>query len=279
MIEVVANGASVPAIGLGTWDLRGDACASIVEQAIGAGYRHIDTAIMYENEADVGAGIRASGIDRDSLFVTTKVWPDNLTQCTFQDAVRGSLNRLELDRVDLLLIHWPPKGRDDVGEWMRLLNDAAEQDWTRYIGVSNFTVDQLNRAVAESAHPPVCNQVESHPYIDQRKARAVADRHGMALTAYCPLYRGGPLFEEAAITEPAKAYSKSPAQIVLRWHVQSGCVAIPKTATPERLAENIDIFDFKLTEPEMGAIDALTFANSRLCDWDLAPDWDQPDAA
>ncbi len=259
MIEVEANGATMPAIGLGTWQLKGDTCSSIVEQAIGKGYRHIDTAIMYENEIDVGAGIRASGIDRSALFVTTKVWPDNLAEGTFQNAVRGSLDRLQMDHVDLLLIHWPPKGREDVDEWIRLLNDAAEQGWTRHIGVSNFTVSQLDRAVSETGRPLVCNQIESHPYIDQRKLRTACDKHGMALTAYCPLYRGGALFEEAAITGPAETYGKSPAQIVLRWHVQSGGVAIPKTATSERLAENIDIFDFALSEPEMRSYRGAAF--------------------
>ncbi len=279
MIDVDANGANIPAIGLGTWDLRGDACAQIVERAIAEGYRHIDTAIMYENEAAVARGIRASGIDRDDLFVTTKVWPDEVVDGAFQDAVRGSLDRLQMDSVDLLLVHWPPKGREDVAEWMRLLNDAAEQGWTQHIGVSNFTTDQLDKAVATSARPLVCNQIESHPYIDQAKARAACERHGMALTAYCPLYRGGDLFDEPAIADAASSHGRSPAQIVLRWHVQSDGIAIPKTATPNRLAENIAVFDFALSDAEMQAIDALRTAQSRLCDWDGAPRWDVPDAA
>ena len=279
MLDVEANGATIPAIGLGTWELRGDACARIVEQAIATGYRHIDTAIMYENEGAVGQGIRASGIDRDALFVTTKVWPDALTDGAFQDAVRGSLDRLQMERVDLLLIHWPPKGRDDVGEWMRLLNGAAEQGWTRHIGVSNFTVDQLDRAGAASTRALVCNQIEHHPLIDQHKVRAACHRLGLAVTAYCPLARGGSLFEEPAITGPASAHGKSPAQIVLRWQVQSGIVAIPKTATPERLAENIAVFDFALSDSEMLAIDALRSAHIRICNYQFSPEWDMPDAA
>lgn len=274
-----ANGANMPVLGFGTWQLRGEHCSAMVARALAEGYRHVDTAIMYQNEEAVGEGMRASGVVRDEVFVTTKVWPDDLREGTFQGAVEGSLRRLGLDRVDLLLIHWPPKGRDDVGEWMRLLNDAAARGLTRHIGVSNFTVAMIDEAAGRSDRPLACNQVELHPYLDQRRVRGACDRHGMALVAYCPLYRGGPLFEEAAITEAAQEHGKSPAQIVLRWHVQNGGIAIPKTATPERVAENAAILDFALDDAQMAAIDALRSRGHRICDYDFSPAWDAPQAA
>lgn len=274
MDTITSNGTNLPVLGFGTWKLRGAECTSLVKQAIEAGYTHIDTAIMYENEAAVGEGIRASGKARNELFVTTKVWPDDLSEGVFQNRVKGSLKRLGLDYVDLVLIHWPPKGRNDIGEWMRLLNDVAKRGFTRHIGVSNFTVSMIEESVARSQRPLACNQVENHPYLDQSKVKAVCDRHGLALVAYCPLYRDGGLFEESVVAEAASVHGKSPAQIVLRWHVQSGGVAIPKTATPSRLAENIDIFDFELSGSEMKAINGMRNRNSRICDFEFSPAWD-----
>ncbi|MGI9355133.1 MAG: aldo/keto reductase [Rhizobiaceae bacterium] len=274
MEAVAANGADMPVLGFGTWQLRGDACSSLVKQAIETGYTHIDTAIMYENEEEVGEGIRASGKARDRLFITTKVWPDQLSDGAFQENVEASLKRLDLSYVDLVLIHWPPKGRKDTADWMRLLNDVAQRGYTHHIGVSNFTTRMIEESVAASQRSLACNQVENHPYLDQRKVRAMCDRHGLALVAYCPLYRDGGLFSEPAIANAASTHGKSPAQIVLRWHIQSGGVAIPKTAKPSRLSENIDIFDFALSGAEMAAINALRARNSRLCDFEFSPDWD-----
>ena len=269
-----ANGANIPALGLGTWQLKGASCAAIVEQAIGVGYRHIDTAIMYDNERSVGQGIRASGVDRSELFVTTKVWPSDLTDGAFQSNVQASLERLGLDHVDLLLIHWPPQN-DGVEEWGRLLNSAAESGWARHLGVSNFTTGQLGAIVAASERPIVCNQVENHPYLDQSKVRAACAKHSVALMAYCPLFRGGDLFAEPVITNAAAAHDKSPAQIVLRWHMQfDGAGAIPKTATPARLSENFNVFDFELSADEMAAINRLTTRHERICDYDFSPVWD-----
>jgi len=275
METIAANGANIPALGFGTWNLRGDECTSLVKKAIETGYTHIDTAIMYENEEAVGEGIRLSGKARDELFVTTKVWPDQLSEGLFQGNVEASLKRLGLDHVDLVLIHWPPKGRSDINEWMQLLNDVAERRYTRNIGVSNFNVRMIEESVANSERPLACNQVENHPYLDQSNVRAACNRHGLALVAYCPLYRDGGLFSEPAIVEAASLHDKSPAQIVLRWHVQSGGVAIPKTATPSRLAENLDIFDFELSSDEMTAIDTLRNRNNRICDFEFSPEWDE----
>ncbi len=274
MQTISANGANMPVLGFGTWQLRDAECQSLVKQAIETGYSHIDTAIMYENEEAVGAGIKESGKAREELFVTTKVWPDQVTDGVFQNSVEGSLKRLGLDYADLVLIHWPPKGRDDIGEWMRLLNDAAERGLASNIGVSNFTVSMIEKAAAASDRPLACNQVENHPYLDQRKVRAACDKHGLALVAYCPLYRNGGLFDEQAVETAASLHGKSPAQIVLRWHVQTGGVAIPKTATPSRLAENMDIFDFELSDDEVAAIDALSVHNHRISDYVFSPEWD-----
>lgn len=276
MLTVNANGARMPALGFGTWRLRGEECASLVKHAVASGYTSIDTAIMYDNEEDVGEGLRRAEQPRDQLFITSKVWPSEVMDGQFQRCVEGSLKRLGLDYLDLVLIHWPPQDNDDVAEWMRLLNDVADQGLARNIGVSNFTIPLIERAVAASHRPLACNQVEHHPYINQSRLRQVCDDHGIALVGYCPLFRGGDLFEQTAITSAAAAHGKSPAQIVLRWHVQSGCVAIPKTATPSRAVENIDIFDFELTGDQMDAINALTARHERICDYDFSPQWDVP---
>lgn len=269
-----AHGANIPALGLGTWQMRGDQCAEIVSKAIEVGYRHIDTAVMYENEKSVGEGLKASSIAREDVFVTTKVWPTDVTQDSFIKTVAGSLERLEMDYVDLLLIHWPPK-LDSVADWAQLLNEAAERGWARNIGVANFTVPLLNEMVAVSERPIACNQVENHPYLDQSKVRAACDEHGVALIGYCPLYQGRPLMNDPVLVQASKECGKTPAQVVLRWHVQhDGSGAIPKTATPERLAENLDIFDFELSDIQMAAITQLTKKHERICDFELAPDWD-----
>jgi diketogulonate reductase-like aldo/keto reductase len=269
-----ANGASIPVIGLGTFSLKGAECSAIVERAIALGYRHIDTAIMYDNEEAVGEGIRASGIAREDLFVTSKVWPTNVREGVFQKEVEGTLARLGLDYLDLALIHWPPKGSVEMGKWMGLLNDVADRGMARNIGVSNFPTEMLNMAVATSERPLATNQIENHPYLDESRVKVACHEHGVAPVAYCPIFRGGALFEEDAIAGPASRHGKTQAQIVLRWHIQKGGIAIPKTATPARLEENIDIFDFELTGDEIAAIDALGSRNARLCQWDGAPQWD-----
>ena len=271
-----ANGAEIPALGFGTWTMKGAQARDLVAQAIDTGYRHIDTAAMYDNEADVGQGIATSGVSRNDLFLTTKVWPDQVKDGSFQDSVRASLDKLAVDQLDLLLIHWPPK-TEGPQAWAALLDEAVENGWTRHVGVSNFTVSQLDAMVEAGTHKIVCNQVENHPYLDQSKIRAACARQGMALIAYCPLYRDGGLFSEPAIVSAADAHGKSSAQIILRWHVQhEGGGAIPKTATPSRLPENINIFDFELSDDEMAAISALGSANNRICDFEFSPEWDAP---
>lgn len=278
MHELDANGARIPALGLGTWQLRGATCRDMVRDALDHGYTHVDTAIMYENETQVGEGIAASSRSRDDVFLTTKVWPDDAGDGDLQRALEGSLARLGTDRVDLVLVHWPSKSIP-FAETARALDDVVARGMAVNVGVSNFTVAQVEEAVRECPRPLACNQVEHHPYLDQRRVRRVMDAHGLALVGYCPLFRGGPLFAEPAVQAATEAYGRTPAQIVLRWHVQSGCVAIPKTATPSRMRENIDVFDFALADDEMAAITGLTARNERLCDYAFSPQWDEPLAA
>lgn len=274
MHTVNAHGAAIPAIGLGTWTLRGREATRLVAHALQAGYRHIDTAAMYENETEVGAGLRASGVPRDEVFVTTKVWFTDLARDALLRSAEASLARLGLDRVDLLLIHWPSK-TVPLAESIAALNEAQGRGLTRHIGVSNFTVPLLEEAMRLSTAPLVCNQIEYHPYLDQSKVIAACRRHGMAVVSYCPLARGGELFTEPAVLAAACRHGRSPAQIVLRWHVQqTGVAAIPRSREPRRIEENLAVFDFALDADEMRAISALGGRRLRLCDFEFAPDWD-----
>ncbi|MFV0474745.1 MAG: aldo/keto reductase [Pikeienuella sp.] len=273
---VEANGARIPAIGLGTWTLDDSAAEAMVKAAINVGYRHIDTAARYENETGVGAGLKSSGVARGDLFVTTKVWPDRIGDGELQASLGESLSRLGLDHVDLALIHWPSP-TIPLAESIGALNDAKNRGRARHIGVSNFPIAQLREAAELSGSRLVCNQIENHPHIDQRRVIAATRALGLAVTSYCPLARGGDLFADPAVAGPAARLSVSPAQVVLRWQVQNeGVVAIPRTSNPARLPENIALFDFALTADEMAAIDALRTRNRRICDGDVAPVWDAP---
>lgn len=274
MHNVEANGASLPALGFGTWTLKGRDCQHMVEAALAAGYRHLDTAALYGNEEAVGDGLRASGVSRADVFVTTKVWWTDLGAADLLRSAEASLTRLGIDRVDLLLIHWPSPSIP-LSETIPALNRALEDGLTHHIGVSNFTTALLDEASRLSSAPLVCNQVENHPYIDQGKVYAACRERGMAMVSYCPLHRGSDLMSRPEITGPAARLGRTPGQIVLRWHVQQeGVVAIPRTSRPERLAENAAIFDFALNEQEMAAISAMRSRNARLCDFDFSPEWD-----
>lgn len=274
MHRIKANGADIPAIGMGTWTLKGDQCAELVAAAIDVGYRHIDTAAMYANEDAVGRGIAASGIARDDIFVTTKVWWTDIAPGDLERSAEQSLARLGLDHVDLLLIHWP-NPRIPVADSIGALNRVRERGLARNIGVSNFTTALLDEALRASDAPLVADQVEYHPMLNQDKVHAACRKAGMAMVSYCPLYRGGALFDRPEIVGPARRLGKAPAQIVLRWHVQQdGVVAIPRTTRRERLAENLAVFDFELDAAEMDAISALSSSNSRICDFEFSPRWD-----
>ena len=272
MLFVEASGAKIPAIGLGTWELSGRTCARVVEQALRLGYRHIDTAQVYENEREVGDGLRASGVRRDEIFLTTKVWTNHFAPNDLERSVKESLARMRLPSVDLLLLHWP-NPHVPLAETLGALSHARRMGLARHIGVSNFTVALIEQAVAASPEPLVCNQVEYHPYLDQAKVRAACDQHGLALVAYSPIAKGR-IKTDQTLAEIGRAHHKTPAQVCLRWLVQQNVAAIPRSSRIERLSENIEIFDFELSDDEMSRIAALANPKGRLTDFGFAPKWD-----
>ena len=275
MQTVDAHGARIPAIGFGTWRLSGEACASAVAEALRAGYRHIDTAAAYGNEDRVGEGLRAAGVPRDEVFVTTKVMPQDLEDRAFQRTLDRSLDQLGIGEVDLVLIHWPSRELP-VSETIASLNHARARGAARHIGVSNFTVPLLRAAWAATDAPLVTNQCEYHPYLSQDAVIAACREWGMAFTAYSPLGRQRVL-DDPVITAIADRHDRTPAQVVLRWDIQQpGVVTIPKSATPDRIRQNLAVFDFALGDDEMAAISALGDTHrQRIANYSgLAPDWD-----
>ena len=269
MLFVEANGAKIPSIGLGTWELSGRTCARVVEQALRLGYRHIDTAQVYENEREVGDGLRSSGVRRDDVFITTKVWTNHFAPHDLERSVKESLARLRLPSVDLVLLHWP-NPHVPLSETLGALAHARQLGLTRHIGVSNFTVALIEEAVALSREPLVCNQVEYHPYLDQAKVRAACEQHGLALVAYSPIAKGR-VKSDVTLGRIGRTHRKSPAQVCLRWLVQQNVSAIPRTSRIERLSENIEIFDFELSADEMNEISALASPKGRLTEFGFAP--------
>jgi 2,5-diketo-D-gluconate reductase B len=269
---VEANGAKIPAIGLGTWELRDRTCARIVEQALRLGYRHIDTAQVYDNEREVGEGVRASGVKRDEIFLTTKIWTTHFAPKDLERSAKESLARLRMTEVDLLLLHWP-NPQVPLVETLGALARVKQQGLARHIGVSNFTVALIDEAVAACPEPLVCDQVEYHPYLDQTKVREACARHGMAVVAYSPVAKGR-IKNDRALLRIGDRYRKTAAQVCLRWLVQQNVVAIPRTSKLERLTENIGIFDFELFEDDMKTISAMASADGRLTNYGFAPNWD-----
>ena len=271
--RVAAHGAHIPALGFGTWQLTGDVCIAAVEAALACGYRHVDTARMYDNEREVGQALRSSGVARDDIFVTTKVWYEDIGAGALEKSAEESLGRLSLDQVDLLLIHWP-NAKIPLRESIGALCAARRRGLARHIGVSNFPVALLDEAVALAGEPLVANQCEYHPWLDQSALIAACRRHGLAFTSYCPLGRGD-VAAEPAIAAIAERLRRTPSQVVLRWHVQQeGVVAIPRSRSPDHIAENFGIFDFALTTDDMGAVSALQRANRRLTNPGWSPRWD-----
>ena len=264
--------AEIPALGLGTWELKGNTAATLVQEALEIGYEHVDTAQAYENEEEVGKGIKAAGIDRDSLFLTTKVWYTNLGKQNFGPSVEDSLRKLKCDYVDLLLIHWP---NDEIplGEMIEELVKVQDRQLTRYIGVSNFPVQMVKDTLAMGADI-ITNQVEYHPFIDQSELYGFLRENNIALTAYSPIARGK-VIGHPLLDSIGKKYGKSEVQISLRWLIeQEGVIVIPRTSKPARLATNMEIFDFWLSEEESVQIDALRTPEGRLVDPSWAPQWD-----
>jgi 2,5-diketo-D-gluconate reductase B len=269
---VEANGARIPAIGLGTWELRGRSCARLVEQALKLGYRHIDTAQAYDNEREVGEGLHASRVRRGDVFVTTKVWTTHFAPNDLERSTKESLTKLRLSEVDLLLLHWP-NPQVPLAETLGALAHVRQLGMARHIGVSNFTVALIEEAVAACPEPLVCDQVEYHPYLDQDKVREACAGNNMALVAYSPIAKGA-IKKDETLKRIGLWHRKSAAQVCLRWLVQQNVSAIPRTSRIERLSENIDIFDFELSEQEMAEISALRSARGRLTDFGFAPKWD-----
>jgi diketogulonate reductase-like aldo/keto reductase len=213
-------------------------------------------------------------VPRADIFLTTKVWPTDIAAGDLQRSVEASLARLGLDHVDLALIHWPSR-TVPLAESIAALNEVKDRGLARHIGVSNFTVALIEQAVALSRHPLACNQIEHHPYLNQDRVIAACRRHGMAVVSYSPLARGADLLAEPAVAAAAGRHGKTPAQIVLRWHVQQqGVAAIPRSSDAGRIARNLDVFDFALEPAEMAAIGALRARNGRICDFEFSPDWD-----
>ncbi|OLB78624.1 MAG: 2,5-didehydrogluconate reductase [Alphaproteobacteria bacterium 13_2_20CM_2_64_7] len=271
---IEAHGARIPLIGLGTWELRGRTCARIVEQALRLGYRHIDTAELYDNEHEVGEGLRAAGVKRDAVFITTKVWPSHFAPRDLERSAQQSLIRLRLPHVDLLLLHWPNPQiplRDTLGALCKVKRAGL----ARHIGVSNFTVALIEEAVKLADEPLVCNQIEMHPFIDQSKVIAACRQHGMAIVAYSPVARGG-VSRHKVLARIGKTHGKTAAQVSLRFLVQQGIVVIPRTSRLERLSENLAIFDFELSQSEMAEIARLGQRDGRIVDYAYSgsPQWD-----
>src|SRR5262245_43740300 len=271
MHTIEPKGFKIPIVGLGTWALRGRDCARLIEQAIRIGYRHIDTAQMYDNEREVGDGVRASGL-RAEVMVTTKVQPTLLAPHDLEHSVKESLARLRLDVIDLLLIHWP-NPRVPLAETLDAMAKMKREGYTRQIGVSNFTVTLIEQADRFSSEPLVCNQVECHPFLNQDKVISACRKHGMAVMAYSPIARGGAQGDKV-LEKIGKAYGKTAAQVCLRWLVQQGIAVIPRTSKVERLAENFALFDFALSDAEMREIAGLARRGGRIVDWTWSPNWD-----
>jgi diketogulonate reductase-like aldo/keto reductase len=271
---VEAQGARIPLVGLGTWELRGRACARMVEQALRLGYRHIDTAEMYDNEREVGEGLHASGVRRGEVFVTTKIWPSHFAAHELERAARECLVRLRLSEVDLLLLHWP-NPQIPLAETLGALAKVKRDGLARHIGVSNFTVALIEQAVRETNEPLVCNQIECHPFLDQSKVIAACRSHQLAVVAYSPIARGR-AHDDKVLARIGAAHGKTAAQVSLRFLVQQDIVVIPRTNKVERLTENAAIFDFALSAQDMAEIAALAHPGGRVVDWAFSgrPQWD-----
>ncbi|MET8561115.1 aldo/keto reductase [Streptomyces flaveolus] len=250
------NGIEMPQLGFGVFQVPDDETTAAVTTALQAGYRSIDTAAIYGNERGVGRAIAESGIARDELFVTTKLWNEDQGYDATLAAFDASLDKLGLDYVDLYLIHWPTPARDLYLDTWRAFEKILGEGRSRAIGVSNFQVPHLERLLENTGVAPVVNQVELHPGLQQEELRAFHERHGIATEAWSPLAQGA-VFGDRAVADLAGKYGVSPAQVVLRWHLQIGNIVIPKSVTPERIRQNLDVFGFELTDEDLRSLAAL----------------------
>jgi diketogulonate reductase-like aldo/keto reductase len=251
------TGSAIPQLGFGVFQVPPADTTEAVLHALECGYRSIDTAAAYGNERGVGEAVRASGLPREDVFITTKVWNSDQGAERTRRAFERSLRELDLDYVDLYLVHWPAPSRDLYVETWRTLEEIHSDGRAKAIGVSNFLAEHLQRVLDECDVVPAVNQIELHPRLQQPDLRAFHARNDIVTEAWSPLAKGGELLDDPAIAGIATAHDRTPAQVVLRWHVQLGNVAIPKSVTPERIAENINVFDFQLSDDEMARIARL----------------------
>jgi len=265
------NGVEIPQVGLGVFQTEeGAEVERAVCEALAAGYELIDTAAAYGNETGVGRAIKASGIPREEVFITTKLWNANHA---YRDALRAfdeSLRKLDCEYIDLYLIHWPLPMEGKFTEAWKAMEELYEQKRVRAIGVSNFKPAHLDTLLKGARVVPAVNQIELHPLFQHKETRAYCAEHGIAIESYSPLMRGGEALEHPVLVSLAHTYGKTAAQIILRWHVQSGVIVIPKSAKPERIRENIDLFDFALSEDEIQAIERMDQGKRISTDPDIA---------
>jgi 2,5-diketo-D-gluconate reductase A len=257
------DGKTIPQVGLGVWQTPNDVAVTAVKAALDAGYRHVDTAAIYGNEEGVGEGMRASGLARADIYLTTKLWNDAQGFDSTLKAFDESLNRLGTDYVDLYLIHWPSPHRNRYVETWKALVRLHEEGRARSIGVSNFEADHLDRIIAETGVTPVLNQIELHPDFQQRALRAMHDRLGIKTQSWSPLGHGQ-LLANPVIGEIAGKLGRTPAQVIIRWHLQNGLIVIPKSVTPSRIAENFDVFGFVLDDADLKTLDGLDSPDARI---------------
>lgn len=257
------DGARIPQVGLGVWQTPNDEAAPAVKAALSAGYRHVDTAAVYENEEGVGEGIRQSGIDRSEIYLTTKLWNTEQGYDQTLKAFDASLKRLGTDYVDLYLIHWPSAHRGLFVDTWKAFVKLKEEGRAKSIGVSNFYPEHIEKIVAETGVTPAINQIELHPDFQQREARAFHEKHGIATQSWSPLGQGK-LLGHPAIADIAAKLGRTPAQVIIRWHIDNGLVVIPKSVTPSRIAENFNVFDFKLSAEDLDTLNGLDDAGARI---------------
>ncbi|WFR95056.1 aldo/keto reductase [Rhizobium tumorigenes] len=257
------DGRSIPQVGLGVWQTPNETAAPAVRAAIEAGYRHIDTAAIYGNEEGVGEGIRSSGVERKNIFLTTKLWNDAQGFDSTLKAFDESLKRLGTDYVDLYLIHWPAPSKDRYLDTWKAFVQLHSEGRAKSIGVSNFAAEHLNRIIGETGVTPVLNQIELHPDFQQRALHETHDALGIKTQSWSPLGQGK-LLDNAVIGKIAGKYGRTPAQVIIRWHIDAGLIVIPKSVTPSRIAENFKVFDFKLDADDLKQIDTLDTPGGRI---------------